>query len=67
MIPISISGIDYDVDVSFFERLSIISEELISDTYFLTSSDNHGQFLISVHKNFYDKIKREVKINKILK
>jgi len=64
-IHISISGIDYSVDMSFFERLDIIQEELIGDTYFITSKDRDGKFQIAVHKNYYDIIKRDLRIKKI--
>ena len=64
-IHISISGIDYSVDMSFFERLDIIQEELIGDTYFIMSKDRDGKFQISVHKNYYDIIKRYLRIKKI--
>ena len=64
-IHISISGIDYSVDMSFFERLDIIQEELIGDTYFIMSKDRDGKFQIPVHKNYYDIIKRDLRIKKI--
>ena len=65
-IHISISGIDYSVNMNFFERLNIVKEELISDTYFIKSKDGSGYFHFSVHKNYYDIIKRDLKIKKIL-
>ena len=64
-IHISISGIDYSVNVKFFERLDIVKEELIDDTYFIKSKDDTGFFQISVHKNYYDIIKRDLRIKKI--
>lgn len=65
-IHISISGIDYSVNMNFFERLNIVKEELIGDTYFIKSKDDIGFFHLSVHKNYYDIIKRDLKIKKIL-
>lgn len=65
-IHISISGIDYSVNMNFFERLNIVKEELIGDTYFIKSKDDSGTFQLSVHKNYYDIIKRDLKIKKIL-
>jgi hypothetical protein len=65
-IHISISGIDYSVDVKFFERLNIVKEELVGDTYFIRSKSSSGFFQITVHKNYYDIIKRDLKIKKIL-
>ena len=65
MIPINICGIDDLVDISFFERIDIIQEELIGDTYFIMSKDRDGKFQISVHKNYYDIIKRDLRIKKI--
>jgi|LauGreDrversion4_2_1035121.scaffolds.fasta_scaffold614295_2 hypothetical protein len=66
-VPISISGIDYTMGFNFFERLDIVEENLIGDTYFIKSKDQHGYFRFSVHKNYYDIIKRDLKIKKILK
>ena len=64
-IPISASGVDQTVDDSFFYQLDIIEEELIQDTYFIKFNSS-GINYISVHKNFYEPIKRNIKINKIL-
>jgi hypothetical protein len=66
-VPISISGIDYTMGLSFFERLDIIEENLIGDTYFIKSKDRQGYFQFSVHRNYYDIIKRDLKIKNILK
>jgi len=66
MIPISISGIDDQVQVSFFYNLNIIREQIISDWCFLTIEDSDGVYQIQLHMNFWSKIKREILINKIL-
>jgi len=66
-VPISVYGIDYSMDFSFFERLNIIEESLIGDTYFIKSKDSQGHFHFSVHKNYYDIIKRDLKIKNLLK
>jgi hypothetical protein len=63
-IPVNLSGIDDTVDIKFFERLEIIEEKLIGDTYFIKTK---CKSFFSVHKNFYDIIKRDLKIKKILK
>jgi hypothetical protein len=52
--------------MNFFEKLNIVKEELIGDTYFIKSKDDSGTFQLSVHKNYYDIIKRDLKIKKIL-
>jgi len=67
-IPICISGIDYVVGISTFNSFKIIEEKLIGDTYFIKCDDSssYGTFSLSVHKNFYDAIKRDIKISKIL-
>lgn len=62
-IPVNLSGIDDTVDILFFERLQIDKEKLIGDTYFIKTKC--GSFF-SVHKNFYDVVKRDLKIKKIL-
>jgi hypothetical protein len=64
-VPISISGIDYVMNFDFFRRLNIIEETLIDDTYFIRVGDQKEYFHLSVHKNYYDIIKRDLKINKI--
>lgn len=65
MIPINICGIDDLVDISFFERIDIIQEELIGDTYFITFKDRDGKSQISVYKKIWESAKREIKIKKI--
>ena len=65
MIPINICGIDDLVDISFFERIDIIQEELIGDTYFITFKDRDGKFQISVYRKIWESAKREIKIKKI--
>lgn len=65
-VPISISGVDYNVKIDFFQRIKIVNEELIGDTYFIKSEDSKGFFYISIHKNYYDIIKRDLKIIEIL-
>ena len=65
MIPINICGIDDLVDISFFERIDIIQEELIGDTYFITFKDRDGKFQISVYKIIWESARREIKIKKI--
>jgi len=64
-IHIAMSGIDYSVNIEFFERLDIIEEDLVGDTYFIKSKDDQGNFYLSVHKNYYDIIKRHLRIKKI--
>ncbi len=63
-IPISISGIDYTVNILFFERIDIDKEELIGETIFIKPK-GFNMATISIHKNFYMKIKRHIKIKKI--
>jgi hypothetical protein len=67
MIPINASGIDYTVDESFFNRIDIVKEELIGDTYFIRFNSNNVTNYLSVHKNFYEPIKRNIKIDSIIK
>jgi len=67
MIPINASGIDYTVGESFFNRIDIVKEELIGDTYFIRFNSNNVTNYLSVHKNFYEPIKRNIKIDSIIK
>ena len=66
MIPINFSGIDQTVDEIFFNRISIIEEELFGDTYFIKFNSSNGVSYLSVHKNFYEPIKRNLKIDNLL-
>jgi hypothetical protein len=63
-IPVNLSGIDYTFDIEFFKRCQIDEEKLIGDTYFIKTK---CKIFFSVHKNFYEIIKRDLKIKKILK
>jgi len=67
MIPVSVSGIDYTVDESFLNRIDILKEELVGDTYFIIFNSSNVTNYLSVHKNFYEPIKRNIKIDSIIK
>lgn len=63
IIPINLSGIDDTVNIQFFERLHVDEETLIGDIYFIKTKCG---IPFSVHKNFYEIVKRDLKIKKIL-
>ncbi len=60
---IDIWGECHEVDSSFVEKMPIIEEKLIGDTYFIATDG----CLFSCHKNFWEPFKREKKINLILR
>ena len=59
---IDIWGECTEVDSSFLEKLIIIEEKLIGDTYFVATDG----CIFSCHKNFWEPFKREKKINLII-
>jgi len=59
---IDIWGECHEVDSSFLEKMIIIEEKLIGDTYFVTTDG----CVFSCHKNFWEPFKREKKINLII-
>jgi hypothetical protein len=65
MFVINMSGIDHEVDINFFTNLKIKKEDLIGDTYFVTI-DQSDNLMFSIHKINYEKIKRDLLIEKIL-
>lgn len=65
MFVINMSGIDHEVDINFFTNLKIKKENLIGDTYFVTI-DQSDNLTFSIHKINYEKIKRDLLIEKIL-
>jgi hypothetical protein len=67
MIPVSVSGIDYTVDESFLNRIDILKEELVGDTYFIIYNSSNVTNYLSVHKNFYEPFRRNIKIDTIIK
>lgn len=58
-------GIEHEVSVSFFKNLKIKKEESIGDTYFITI-DQPDNLMFSIHRINYEKIKRDLLIEKIL-
>ena len=59
---IDIWGECHEVDSSFLEKMIIIEEKLIGDTYFVATDG----CLFSCHKYFWEPFKREKRINLII-
>ena len=59
---IDIWGECHEVDSSFLEKMIIIEEKLIGDTYFVATDC----CLFSCHKYFWEPFKREKRINLII-
>ena len=67
---VSMSSEIYDVPLSFFEGMIMVSEEKIGDVFFITRENGHDRLTFSVHKSEYERVKadlRNLKIEGILK
>lgn len=60
-----IGGEMTDVHLNFFENLSILREELVSDTYFIRFKNGDSDMTFSIHKNMYDKVKIDLRDKRI--
>jgi hypothetical protein len=68
-IRINIGGEITDVHINFFIDQKIIRSEKVSDTYFITMENGEYNLTYSIHQNYYDKVKvelRNLKIDDIL-
>jgi hypothetical protein len=68
-IRINIGGEITDVHINFFINKKIIREEKVGDTYFITIENGEYSLTYSIHQNYYDKVKvelRNLKIDNIL-
>ena len=66
---INIGGEIEEVYINFFIDKIIIKEEKIGDTYFTTIENGSCNLTYSIHQNYYDKVKielRNLKIDTIL-
>ena len=54
-----------EVYINFFINLNIKSENKIGDTYFITCDNINNTMTFSIHKTYYDKVKIELRNNKI--
>jgi len=66
---INIGGEIEEVYINFFLDQKIIDQNKIGDTYFITMENGDHSLTYSIHKNYYDRIKielRNLKIDTIL-
>ena len=54
-----------DMPLSFFERLSIIREELVGNTYFIKFENGDSDMTYSIHQNEYKRVKIDLRDKKI--
>ena len=54
-----------DMPLSFFERLSIIREELVGNTYFIKFENGDSDMTFSIHQNEYKRVKIDLRDKKI--
>jgi len=69
VIRINIGGELTEVHINFFIDQKVIRNEKISDTYFITMDNGDYNLTYSIHQNYYDKVKielRNLKIDNIL-
>ena len=68
-IRINIGGELTEVHINFFIDQKVIRSEKVSDTYFITMENVDYDLTYSIHQNYYDKVKielRNLKIDTIL-
>lgn len=68
-IRVYIGGELTEVHINFFIDQKVIRSEKVSDTYFITMENGEYDLTYSIHKNYYDKVKielRNLKIDTIL-
>lgn len=66
---INIGGEIEEVYINFFLDQKIIDQNKIGDTYFITMENGSRNLTYSIHQNYYDRIKielRNLKIDTIL-
>lgn len=69
VIRINIGGELTEVHINFFIDQKVIRSEKVSDTYFITMYNGDYDLTYSIHQNYYDKVKielRNLKIDNIL-
>ena len=69
VIRINIGGEITEVHINFFIDQKVIRSEKVSDTYFITMENGDYDLTYSIHQNYYDKVKielRNLKIDTIL-
>ena len=69
VIRINIGGELTEVHINFFIDQKVIRNEKVSDTYFITMDNGDYNLTYSIHQNYYDKVKielRNLKIDTIL-
>ena len=54
-----------DMPLSFFEKLGILKEELVGDTYFIRFENGDSDMTFCIHKNEYKRVKIDLRNKKI--
>lgn len=62
---VGIGGEMIDVYLTFFKRMNILKEELVSDTYFIRFENGDSDMTFSIHKKEYDRVKIDLRDDKI--
>jgi hypothetical protein len=58
-----------EVGIDFFEKINILRNKKIGDTYFITIENGNDTLTFSIHENYYNKVMitlRDITIDKIL-
>lgn len=62
---IEIGGEIIDVPLSFFERLCIVRENLISSSYFISFRNGNSDMSFSISEKEYDRARQDIRDKKI--
>lgn len=54
-----------DVPLSFFEKMNILREELVSDSYFIKFKNGESDLTFGIHKKEYERVKIDLRDKKI--
>jgi hypothetical protein len=54
-----------DMPLSFFERLNILREELVGDTYFIRFENGDSDMTVCIHQKEYERVKVDLRDKKI--
>ena len=54
-----------DMPLSFFEKMNILREELVGDTYFIRFENGDSDMTFSIHKKEYARVKIDLRDKKI--
>jgi hypothetical protein len=54
-----------DMPLTFFEKLNILREELVGDTYFIRFENGDSDMTVCIHQKEYERVKVDLRDKKI--